>query len=88
MIFNTANVNVSNIGIHGTQTTQTNADILIINKINLRPSAYSALSASSDIKLTHPHWISRHCPLSIVNAVDASLILAEFVYSMLSESDF
>ena len=33
---------------------QINADILIINKINLRPSVCSASSASSDIKLTHP----------------------------------
>ena len=28
--------------------------LLIISKINLRPSVYSASSASSDIKLTHP----------------------------------
>ncbi|MDC7149877.1 hypothetical protein PQG89_10625, partial [Parabacteroides johnsonii] len=54
VIFNTANVNVSNIGIHGTQTTQTNADILIINKINLRLSAYSASSASGNVNSTHP----------------------------------
>ncbi|EKN07599.1 hypothetical protein HMPREF1077_02711 [Parabacteroides johnsonii CL02T12C29] len=37
---------VSNIGIHGTQI------LLIISKINLRPSAYSASSASSNINLT------------------------------------
>ena len=33
---------------------QINADILIINKINLRRSAYSAPSASGNINLTHP----------------------------------
>ena len=33
---------------------QTDADILIINKINLRLSAYSASSASGNINLTHP----------------------------------
>ena len=33
---------------------QTDADILIINKINLRLSAYSASSASGNITLTHP----------------------------------
>ncbi len=41
--------------------------LLIISKINQCPSVYFVLSASSDIKLTHPRWISRHCPLSIVN---------------------
>ena len=41
--------------------------LLIISKINLRSLVYFVLSASSDIKLTHPRWISRHCPLSIVN---------------------
>ena len=32
---------------------QINADILIINKINLRPSAYSA---SGNVNLTHLQW--------------------------------
>ncbi len=41
--------------------------LLIISKINQCPSVYFVLSASSDIKLTHPRWISCHCPLSIVN---------------------
>ena len=41
--------------------------LLIISKITLRPPVYFVLSASSDIKLTHPRRISRHCPLSIVN---------------------
>ena len=36
---------------------QTDADILIISKINLRPSAYSASSASSNINLTHPRQL-------------------------------
>ena len=35
---------------------QTDADILIINKINLRPSAYSASSASGNVNLTHLQW--------------------------------
>ena len=44
------------------------AQILVsISKINLRSLVYFVLSASSDIKLIHPRWISRHCPLSIVN---------------------
>ena len=38
----------------GRRRAQINADILIINKINLRPSAYSAPSASGNINLTHP----------------------------------
>ena len=33
---------------------QTDADILIINKINLRLSAYSASSASGNVNSTHP----------------------------------
>ena len=33
---------------------QTDADILIINKINLRLSAYSASSASGNVISTHP----------------------------------
>ncbi|OUO07221.1 hypothetical protein B5F96_00685 [Parabacteroides johnsonii] len=33
---------------------QTDADILIISKINLRPSVYSASSASGNINLTPP----------------------------------
>ena len=41
--------------------------LLISSKINLRSLVYFVLSASSDIKLTHPRWISCHCPLSIVN---------------------
>ena len=33
---------------------QTDADILIINKINLRLSAYSTSSASGNVNSTHP----------------------------------